>query len=208
MQGILISIEGPDGAGKTTQISLLKQYLEQKGFACILTREPGGTKISEKIRHLILDKENSKMGAVTEMLLYSAARAQLVHEVIRPALEEGKVIICDRYVDSSAVYQGIARNLGVDTVYEVNEYAIQGIWPDLTIHLDLEAEEGIRRKKNQTELDRMELETMDFHKKVCEGYHTLAKRNPDRIKTINAMLSVEEIHEAIKKQLEFVIKNR
>ena len=148
------------------------------------------------------------MGAVTEMLLYSAARAQLVHEVIRPALEEGKVIICDRYVDSSAVYQGIARNLGVDTVYEVNEYAIQGIWPDLTIHLDLEAEEGIRRKKNQTELDRMELETMDFHKKVCEGYRTLAKRNPDRIKTINAMLSVEEIHEAIKKQLEFVIKNR
>ncbi|MBO8464071.1 MAG: dTMP kinase [Firmicutes bacterium] len=208
MQGILISIEGPDGAGKTTQISLLKQYLEQKGFSCILTREPGGTKISEKIRHLILDKENSKMGAVTEMLLYSAARAQLVHEVIRPALEEGKVIICDRYVDSSAVYQGIARNLGVDTVYEVNEYAIQGIWPDLTIHLDLEAEEGIRRKKNQTELDRMELETMDFHKKVCEGYRTLAKRNPDRIKTINAMLSVEEIHEAIKKQLEFVIKNR
>lgn len=208
MQGILISIEGPDGAGKTTQISLLKQYLEQKGFSCILTREPGGTKISEKIRHLILDKENSKMGAVTEMLLYSAARAQLVHEVIRPALEEGKVIICDRYVDSSAVYQGIARNLGVDTVYEVNEYAIQGIWPDLTIHLDLEAEEGIRRKKNQTELDRMELETMDFHKKVCEGYRTLAKRNPDRIKTINAMLSVEEIHEAIKKQLEIVIKNR
>lgn len=208
MQGILISIEGPDGAGKTTQISLLKQYLEQKGFSCILTREPGGTKISEKIRHLILDKENSKMGAVTEMLLYSAARAQLVHEVIRPALEEGKVIICDRYVDSSAVYQGIARNLGVDTVYEVNEYAIQGIWPDLTIHLDLEAEEGIRRKKHQTELDRMELETMDFHKKVCEGYRTLAKRNPDRIKTINAMLSVEEIHEAIKKQLEFVIKNR
>lgn len=208
MQGILISIEGPDGAGKTTQISLLKQYLEQKGFSCILTREPGGTKISEKIRHLILDKENSKMGAVTEMLLYSAARAQLVHEVIRPALEEGKVIICDRYVDSSAVYQGIARNLGVDTVYKVNEYAIQGIWPDLTIHLDLEAEEGIRRKKNQTELDRMELETMDFHKKVCEGYRTLAKRNPDRIKTINAMLSVEEIHEAIKKQLEFVIKNR
>ena len=208
MQGILISIEGPDGAGKTTQISLLKQYLEQKGFSCILTREPGGTKISEKIRHLILDKENSKMGAVTEMLLYSAARAQLVHEVIHPALEEGKVIICDRYVDSSAVYQGIARNLGVDTVYEVNEYAIQGIWPDLTIHLDLEAEEGIRRKKNQTELDRMELETMDFHKKVCEGYRTLAKRNPDRIKTINAMLSVEEIHEAIKKQLEIVIKNR
>ena len=207
MQGILISIEGPDGAGKTTQISLLKQYLEQKGFSCILTREPGGTKISEKIRHLILDKENSKMGAVTEMLLYSAARAQLVHEVIRPALEEGKVIICDRYVDSSAVYQGIARNLGVDTVYEVNEYAIQGIWPDLTIHLDLEAEEGIRRKKHQAELDRMELETMDFHKKVCEGYRILAKRDPKRIMTIDAMLSVEDIHERIKEQLEVVMEN-
>lgn len=208
MKGILISIEGPDGAGKSTQIALLQQYLEEKGYESLLTREPGGTEISEKIRSLILDKANIKMGAVTEMLLYAAARAQLVYEVIEPALQEGKVIICDRYVDSSVVYQGIARELGIDTVYQVNEYAIGGIWPDLTIHLDLEAKEGMRRKKKQTELDRMELETIEFHEKVCEGYRTLAKRDPERMKTIDAMQSIEEIQEEIRKYLNEIIKNR
>ena len=203
MKGILISVEGPDGAGKTTQIGLLRDYLAKKGYDSIVTREPGGTKISEKIRSLILDKENIEMGRETEMLLYAAARAQLVHEVIKPALEEGKAVICDRYVDSSAVYQGIARGLGIDTVYTVNGYAIQGIVPDLTIHLDLEAEEGIKRKKNQAELDRMELETIDFHKKVAEGYRELARRAPERIKTIDATLSVEEIQ---KQMIAFVEK--
>ena len=183
MRGILISVEGPDGAGKTTQITLLKK--------------PGGTNISEKIRSLILDRENMEMGRETEMLLYAAARAQLVHEVIKPALEQGKAVICDRYVDSSAVYQGIARGLGIETVYEVNQYAIQGILPDLTIHLDLNAEDGIRRKKDQAELDRMELETMEFHKKVADGYRQLAKRAPERMKTIDATLPIEEIQERI-----------
>ena len=131
------------------------------------------------------------------MLLYAAARAQLVHEVIKPALEQGKAVICDRYVDSSAVYQGIARGLGIETVYEVNQYAIQGILPDLTIHLDLNAEDGIRRKKDQAELDRMELETMEFHKKVADGYRQLAKRAPERMKTIDATLPIEEIQERI-----------
>ncbi len=197
MRGILISVEGPDGAGKTTQITLLKEYLAKKGYDSIITREPGGTKISEKIRSLILDRENMEMGRETEMLLYAAARAQLVHEVIKPALEQGKAVICDRYVDSSAVYQGIARGLGIETVYAVNQYAIQGILPDLTIHLDLNAEDGIRRKKDQAELDRMELETMEFHKKVADGYRQLAKRAPERMKTIDATLSIEEIQERI-----------
>ncbi|HIS61402.1 MAG TPA: dTMP kinase [Candidatus Scybalomonas excrementigallinarum] len=197
MRGILISVEGPDGAGKTTQITLLKKYLEKKGYDSIVTREPGGTNISEKIRSLILDRENIEMGRETEMLLYAAARAQLVHEVIKPALEQGKAVICDRYVDSSAVYQGIARGLGIETVYEVNQYAIQGILPDLTIHLDLNAEDGIRRKKDQAELDRMELETMEFHKKVADGYRQLAKRAPERMKTIDATLPIEEIQERI-----------
>lgn len=197
MRGILISVEGPDGAGKTTQITLLKKYLEKKGYDSIVTREPGGTNISEKIRSLILDRENMEMGRETEMLLYAAARAQLVHEVIKPALEQGKAVICDRYVDSSAVYQGIARGLGIETVYEVNQYAIQGILPDLTIHLDLNAEDGIRRKKDQAELDRMELETMEFHKKVADGYRQLVKRAPERMKTIDATLPIEEIQERI-----------
>lgn len=205
MRGILISIEGPDGAGKSTQIALLKEYLEQKGYESVLTREPGGTKISEKIRNLILDRENMEMGREAEMMLYAAARAQLVHEVIKPALEMGKAVICDRYIDSSAVYQGIAREIGIETVYQINECAIQGIWPDLTIHLDLDAEEGIKRKKNQAELDRMELETMEFHKNVVQGYRTLAKRDPKRIKTIDATLSIEEIHDQIKEYLEKIL---
>ena len=117
--------------------------------------------------------------------------------MIKPALEQGKAVICDRYVDSSAVYQGIARGLGIETVYAVNQYAIQGILPDLTIHLDLNAEDGIRRKKDQAELDRMELETMEFHKKVADGYRQLAKRAPERMKTIDATLSIEEIQERI-----------
>lgn len=206
MRGILISIEGPDGAGKSTQIALLKEYLEQKGYESVLTREPGGTKISEKIRNLILDRENMEMGREAEMMLYAAARAQLVHEVIKPALEMGKAVICDRYIDSSAVYQGIAREIGIETVYQINECAIQGIWPDLTIHLDLNAEEGIKRKKNQAELDRMELETMEFHKNVVQGYRTLAKRDPKRIKTIDATLSIEEIHDQIKEYLEKILQ--
>lgn len=206
MRGILISIEGPDGAGKSTQIALLKEYLEQKGYESVLTREPGGTKISEKIRNLILDRENMEMGREAEMMLYAAARAQLVHEVIKPALEMGKAVICDRYIDSSAVYQGIAREIGIETVYQINECAIQGIWPDLTIHLDLDAEEGIKRKKNQAQLDRMELETMEFHKNVVQGYRTLAKRDPKRIKTIDATLSIEEIHDQIKEYLEKILQ--
>ena len=147
-----------------------------------------------------------EMGREAEMMLYAAARAQLVHEVIKPALEIGKAVICDRYIDSSAVYQGIAREIGIETVYQINECAIQGIWPDLTIHLDLDAEEGIKRKKNQAQLDRMELETMEFHKNVVQGYRTLAKRDPKRIKTIDATLSIEEIHDQIKEYLEKILQ--
>lgn len=197
MKGIFISMEGPDGSGKSTQIAMLRDYLLQKGYDTIVTREPGGTKISEKIRELILDINHMEMGKETEMMLYAAARAQLVHEVILPSVKAGKAVICDRYVDSSAVYQGIARGLGVETVYQINQYAIQGFLPDLTIHLDLSAEEGIRRKKNQAELDRMELQDIEFHKRVAEGYRELAKRETERIKTIDATLSPENVHQKI-----------
>lgn len=201
MAGLFITMEGPDGSGKSTQIALLKQYLEEKGYETILSREPGGTEISEKIRSVILDKENASMGYMTELLLYSAARAQLIEEVIKPALESGKAVICDRFVDSSAVYQGIGRNLGVDLVYHVNEYAIQGIMPDITFFIDIEAAEGIRRKKNQAQLDRMELESLAFHEKVAEGYRALAQRFPERIKRIDGMMSIEQIHARIIKEL-------
>lgn len=200
--GLFISMEGPDGAGKSTQIELLKGYLESKGYEIVITREPGGTKISETIRQVILNKEFNEMSPNTELLLYAAARAQLVEEVIRPALDSGKVVICDRFVESSVVYQGIARGLGIDTVYAVNEYALNGLRPQLTILLDLDGEEGIRRKKNQAELDRMEAESVEFHKHVAAGYRLLAELYPERIMRISATLPIEEIHDRIVAEVE------
>lgn len=197
MKGIFISMEGPDGSGKSTQIELLKKYLETVGYDIVITREPGGTKISEAIREIILNREYVNMSYMTEALLYAGARAQLVAEVIKPALEAGKAVISDRFVDSSAVYQGMARGLGTDRIYSLNEFALQGIMPDLTIHLDLPARVGIGRKKDQKELDRMEMEALDFHERVAEGYRTLAKNAPDRIYTIDATLDIETIHEEI-----------
>lgn len=202
MAGIFISMEGPDGAGKTTQIELLKAYLENKGYEILITREPGGTKISEAVRNIILDRSNVEMDYMTEALLYASARAQLVAEVIKPAIAAGKAVISDRFVDSSAVYQGMARGLGVENVYKINEFAIQDMMPKLTIHLDLPASVGIMRKKNQAELDRMELEKTEFHERVAEGYRQLAQMSPERIYTIDATLPVEEIHKLILSKLE------
>ncbi len=201
MAGLFITMEGPDGSGKSTQIALLKQYLEKKGYETVLSREPGGTAISEKIRDVILDRENAEMGYRTEALLYAAARAQLVEEVILPALDAGKAVICDRFVDSSAVYQGIGRSLGIEEVYRINEYAIRGIMPDVTFLLDLDAAEGLRRKRNQAELDRMESESQAFHEAVAEGYRMLARKYPDRIKRIDGSASIAEIHEQIIREL-------
>lgn len=201
-KGIFITMEGPDGAGKSTQIDLLKKYLEDKGYNILLTRDPGGNDISEAIRRIILNKDFTEMGYMTELLLYASARAQLVKENIKPALEAGTAVIADRFVDSSAVYQGIGRGLGIDTVYKVNEFALQGIMPDMTILMDLDAEVGLARKKNQAELDRMERESVDFHKKVVAGYRDLADRYPERILKVDAALQVQEIHDIIVANIE------
>lgn len=201
-KGIFITVEGPDGAGKSTQIDLLKKYLEDKGYNILLTRDPGGNDISEAIRGIILNKDFTEMGYMTELLLYASARAQLVKENIKPALEAGTAVIADRFVDSSAVYQGIGRGLGIDTVYKVNEFALQGIMPDMTILMDLDAEVGLARKKNQAELDRMERESVDFHKKVVAGYRDLADRYPERILKVDAALQVQEIHDIIVANIE------
>lgn len=196
--GIFITMEGPDGAGKSTQIDLLRVYLLQKGYDIIVCREPGGTVISEAIREVILNRDYKNMGHMTELLLYAAARAQLVEEVIQPALDQGKVVICDRFIESSAVYQGIARGLGVDLVYEVNQFAVGNTMPDITILLDVDAETGIGRKKQQAELDRMESEKLEFHRKVVEGYRLLAERDKNRMVKIDGRNSIEEIHRQIK----------
>lgn len=202
MKGIFISMEGPDGSGKSTQIELMKRYLEEKGYEILITREPGGTVVSEAVRELILNPEFKNMDYHAEALLYAAARAQLVNEVIKPALFAGKAVISDRFVDSSAVYQGMGRGLGVEEVYRINEFATGGLLPDVTIHLDLPAKVGISRKKDQKELDRMELEAIDFHEKVAAGYRELAKLSAERIYTIDATMSIEEINKQIIERLE------
>lgn len=195
-KGLLITFEGPDGSGKTTQISLLKEYLGAKGFEVIFTREPGGTNISEKIREMILDNKNSEMSAMCEALLYASSRAQLVHEVIKPALSEGKVVVMDRFVESSIVYQGIGRKLGIDRIKSINDAATEGLRPDITFLLTIPYEEGLKRKSRQKSLDRLENSGDDFHQRVYEGYMNLAG-SADYIKVVDANRSAEDIHKDI-----------
>ena len=203
MKGKFIVLEGPDGSGKTTQIERLKEYLEEKGRECLITREPGGTRIGEAIRQIILNPEYTEMSDVTEMLLYAASRAQLIHDVIGPAIEGGKFVICDRFVDSSIVYQGIARGLGIETVSRINAPGIGIYQPDLIFFIDIPEEEGLARKKKQKKLDRLEQESVDFHHMVSEGYRKVLKDRPEVIR-IDGCLPVEEIHQKIRMHIEEV----
>lgn len=205
-KGLLITFEGSDGSGKTTQISLLKEYLNKKGFEVIYTREPGGTVISEKIRDIILDNKNSNMSDMCEALLYASSRAQLVTEVIKPAISNGKIVICDRFVESSIVYQGIGRNLGVEKIRLINEAALDGLRADITFMLTIPFEEGLKRKAKQKSLDRLENSGIEFHRKVYAGYITLAETT-DYIKTINANRSIEEVHKDILAIIEKLIND-
>ena len=205
MKGLFISVEGTDGAGKSTQIDLLLKHLKDKGVDVVFTREPGGTYISEKIRKIILDTDNEGMTDECEALLYAASRAQHVREKIIPAINEGKTVICDRYVDSSIVYQGVARGLGTAEVKAINDFAIGGVMPDMTLFFDLTVEESVKRKKDMGKLDRIEKESVDFHKKIYDGYIALAEANPDRIKRIDASKSIDEVHKQVLKALEGLI---
>ncbi len=200
--GRFITVEGTDGSGKTTQIKLMEQYLAQKGYTVVLTREPGGTNISEKIRSIILDPENREMGKIAEMLLYASARAQLVAQVIKPAVESGKIVICDRFIDSSHVYQGFGRGIDFKTIDDVNRAALDGIMPDITFFFDISPEIALQRRLDATGADRIEQEKMDFHMRVYSGYRNLASMYPERIKEIDSTRSINEIFQEVKTWLD------
>lgn len=198
--GLFITMEGPDGSGKSTQIEAIRKYFENRGEQTVITREPGGTPISEKIRNLLLDRENSEMDPMAEALLYAAARAQHVSQVIKPALEDGIHVICDRFIDSSIAYQGYGRELG-DSVAIINAYAVNNCIPDVTFFMKLNPEVG-KSRIDSSSRDRIEMEKIDFHNRVFEGYEALELEYPDRIVGIDATRNIEEISEEIIMHLE------
>lgn len=197
MRGLFISLEGIDGSGKTSQCKLLKKYLDKKNIDSLIVREPGGTAIGEKIRRIIIDKNNKEMSDYTEALLYAAARAQLVEQEIKPALDTGKIVICDRFVDSSLVYQGIARGLGIEFIQTINNYATSGITPDITFFIDLPPYISFMRKNARIELDRIEREHESFHDTVYKGYKEIIKANQNRMRKIDGTLTKNQIHRDI-----------
>lgn len=202
-KGIFITFEGPEGAGKTTVIKEIHNRLQQQGKYSVLTREPGGIRIAEKIRTIILDNDHEEMDGRTEALLYAAARRQHLIEKVIPALEEDAIVLCDRFVDSSLAYQGYARGLGIDEVLAVNEFAINGLMPDHTIYFDLSPEAGLARiaASGEREQNRLDNETVQFHKDVAEGYRLVQQRFPKRIQPIDASGSVEEVTEIVWKTI-------
>ncbi len=200
-KGIFITFEGPDGCGKTTIINLIYQDLQKKFGQenVVLTREPGGKNniIAEDIRNILLNKINYKISDRTEALLFAASRAQHVKDFIIPNLESGKIILCDRYIDSSLVYQGYARNIGMENIWEINKFAILNTMPDFTILLMIEPEKGLARiqaNKNR-DVNRLDRETLDMHKKVYEGYKLIAQKYGDRIIAINAENNIDKVHQ-------------
>lgn len=195
MKGKFITFEGPDGSGKGTIIKYVRRYLEKSKIEYILTREPGGIEISEEIREIILNKKHLTMDERTEALLYAAARRQHLVEIIIPALQEGKIVICDRFVDSSLAYQGYARGIGIDEVLKINQFAIDELMPDLTIFLNVRPEVGLDRINNSKvrKKDRLDLESLDFHKRVYTGYKKVLERYPNRIKSIDAEQTIKEV---------------
>ena len=193
MDGFLITMEGPDGAGKTTQLGLLCKWIRQTGLEVVRTREPGGTPIADKVRALLLDPAHGEMTARTEALLYMAARAQHTAELIRPALERGAAVISDRYSDSTLVYQGVARGLAMSDLVWLNRFATDGLAPDITLLLDGDVEKLSARVARRGIQDRLESENLDFHRKVRQGFLTLAKEAPERIKVIDADRPVDAV---------------
>ncbi len=192
MRGIFITLEGPDGSGKSTISRNVSSFLRNNNIEFITTREPGGTPIGEDIRKIILDADNENMCSETEALLYAASRGQHVQEKILPALNSGKVVLCERYLFSSLAYQGVGRKLGIKEVKMINDFAIKNLYPDLILFLDVEPTEVLKRKTNRNGGDRLEREGNDFHQEVYKGYKKLIKIYPENLRIVNASKSIEE----------------
>ena len=201
---MFITIEGPEGSGKTTITNYVENKLLEMGYKVVRTREPGGTPISEQIRNIILDKNNTKMDPRTEALLYAASRRQHLVEKVWPEVEKGNIVICDRFLDSSLAYQGGARGLGIENILNINMFATEGTFPDLTLLFDIKPELGLKRisANSQREINRLDLEKLDFHNKVRATFLELAKRYPERFVVIDASQSREEV---AKKTLEVML---
>ncbi|WP_368658261.1 dTMP kinase [Metabacillus halosaccharovorans] len=207
MKGKFITFEGPEGAGKTSVLELLMTELSGTEMEMIFTREPGGIHISEKIREVILNKEHTEMDSRTEALLYAAARRQHLVERVVPAIESGKIVFCDRFIDSSLAYQGYARGLGIEEVLSINEFAINGLMPDLTFYFKIDPKVGLQRisKSSEREKNRLDLEELSFHQKVQKGYEKVIAMFPERIVVIDAEKSLEEVVGEVKNKLKKII---
>lgn len=203
MTGKFITFEGSEGSGKSTQIKLAQEYLESKGNAVLFVREPGGVTISEKIRDILLDTKTMDMGDECETLLYMAARAQLVKEVIIPALTDGKIILCDRFLDSTIAYQGYGNGVHIEKIKTIGDFATQGVKPDLTFVFDLDAGEGLARITRPK--DRIEERCVEYHNRVQKGYLAIAQEEPNRVKVIDAKQSREEIQAIVQKYLDHLL---
>lgn len=202
MKGRFITFEGTEGSGKSTQIERLRGHLAARGIDVLVTREPGGTPIAEAIREILLDTRHAAMTSVTELFLYEAARAQHVTEKVRPALLAGTWVLCDRYVDSTTAYQGAGRGLPTEVLERFHEIAAGGLWPHLTFVLDIPVEAGLERAGAGRRYDRIEAETIDFHRRVRDGYLALAQRHPERIRVIDASGAVETVAEVIRRNVD------
>lgn len=204
--GIFITIEGPEGSGKTTVAKKVVEKLQEEGYKVLYTREPGGVGIAEKIRDIILDVDNTNLDPRSEALLYAASRRQHLVEKVIPALNEGYIVICDRFVDSSLAYQGYARNIGIDEIYNINMFAINNTWPDITILLDIDPEVGLERIKQnrQDEVNRLDLEGINFHNLVSKGYQIIKNKYADRFTLVDGNKSKEEVFDEVYK----IIKNK
>ncbi|MBF0489435.1 MAG: dTMP kinase [Candidatus Omnitrophica bacterium] len=203
LKGKFITFEGSEGSGKSTQSALVVEYLKAKKLPVMLLREPGGVKISEKIREMLLDVKNTLMADECETLLYMAARAQLVKEVLKPALEEGKIVICDRFLDSTIAYQGWGNKVDVGAIEAIGNFAVAGLKPDLTLLFDIDTKEGLSR--TNAKKDRIELRSLDYHTRVRQGYLDIAKKEPKRVKVISVDASKEVIFERVKRHIDKVL---